>query len=93
LKYGRVIGNLVSTIKHEAYQASKLLLVQPLSLQMKAEGELLVAIDTVGAGVGELVLVVEEGRAARDLLPYPRVPVRALVVGIVDRIDLQRDKS
>ncbi len=93
MKLARVIGSVVSTIKHEAYHASKLLLVQPLDLSMRAEGSAMVAIDTVGAGAGEMVLMVDEGRAARDILPFKRVPVRTLIVGIVDRVDLDRGRS
>ena len=88
MKLARVIGSVVSTIKHEAYHASKLLLVQPLDLRQRAEGPAMVAMDTVGAGAGEMVLIVDEGRAARDILPYKRVPVRTLIVGIVDQLDL-----
>jgi len=93
VKLGKVIGSVVSTIKHEAYQSSKLLLVQPLDLSLRAEGPAVVAIDTVGAGAGETVVFVDEGRAARDILPYKRVPVRTLVVGIVDQLDLRSGDS
>ena len=85
---GSVIGNLVSTVKHEVYRGTKLLLVQPLGLDLKPQGDVVVAVDTVGAGPGELVLVVREGAAARQVLKAEHAPVRSLVIGIVDRTDI-----
>lgn len=79
---GRVVGNVVSTIKHPLYQGKKILLVQPLP-----QGNTIVAIDTVGAGIGETVLVATEGRAASEILNVPRGPVRSIIVGIVDHVD------
>ena len=85
---GRVIGNLVSTVKHDVYRGTKLLLVQPLGLDMNPQGDVVVAVDTVGAGPGELVLVVREGAAAREVLEVEHAPVRSLVIGIVDYFDI-----
>jgi len=85
---GKVIGNLVSTVRHEVYRGTKLLLVQPLDLNLKPRGDMVVAVDTVGAGPGELVLVVREGAAARQVLKAEHAPVRSLVIGIVDRADI-----
>jgi len=85
---GKVIGNLVSTVRHEVYRGTKLLLVQPLDLNLKPQGDMVVAVDTVGAGPGELVLVVREGAAARQVLKAEHAPVRSLVIGIVDRADI-----
>ncbi len=85
---GKVIGNLVSTVRHEVYRGTKLLLVQPLDLNLKPQGDVMVAVDTVGAGPGELVLVVREGAAARQVLKAEHAPVRSLVIGIVDRADI-----
>lgn len=79
---------MVSTIKHPAYQAVKLLVVQPLDLALRPTGPAILAIDTVGAGDGETVLVVDEGKAARDVLAKGPVPVRSLVVGIIDHVDV-----
>lgn len=83
---GRVVGSLVSTIKHRAYASTKLLLVQPLDLDGKEEGPDMVCVDTVGAGAGELVLVCKEGAAARQVLKMEYAPVRSLVIGIVDSV-------
>lgn len=86
---GRVVGNVVSTIKHPLYHGKKILLVQPLdSAHGKPRGNTVVAIDTVGAGIGELVLVATEGRAASEILNVARGPVRSIIVGIIDAIEV-----
>ena len=75
-----VVGTLVATQKHRKFDASKLLLVQP-------RGPLLLAVDTVGAGVREKVLVVLDGKAASDAMQRRGTPVDAAILGIVDRVD------
>lgn len=90
MKIGRVIGNVVSTIRQEVFAGTKLLLVKPLDLNRRATGQVVVAVDTVGAGAGEEVIVVDEGKAAADILQNPRAPIRALVVGIIDEVKLVR---
>jgi microcompartment protein CcmK/EutM len=84
----RVVGTVVSTQKHRKLEAAKLLLVQPLDLDETPRGHALLAIDGVGAGVHEKVLIVIEGRAAGELLGRKAAPVDAAIVGIVDRVDL-----
>ena len=84
---GRIIGSLVSTIKHPAYRATKLLLVQPLDMHGNDTGAPMVAVDTVGAGAGEMVLVCKEGSAARQVLRVKYAPVRSLVIGIIDYVE------
>jgi microcompartment protein CcmK/EutM len=83
----RVVGTVVSTQKNRKLEGAKLLLVQPLTLDDAARGVALLAIDSVGAGVGEKVLVVIEGKAAGDALGRKAAPVDAAVVGIVDRVE------
>ena len=85
---GRVIGTLVSTQKHRKLQNAKLLLVQPLTLDDAPRGVPLLAIDSVGAGVGEKVLVVIEGRAAGAALRRKAAPVDAAIIGIVDTVTI-----
>ncbi|RPI00682.1 MAG: hypothetical protein EHM72_08500 [Calditrichaeota bacterium] len=86
---GRIIGSVVSTIKHPCYNHQKILLVKPVSPQGAPQSGLMVAVDLVGAGSGDLVLVASEGRAAEELLDFScRMPVRSLIVGIIDQIDL-----
>lgn len=85
---GRVVGNVVSTVKHPLYNGKAILLVQPLGPDHKQpRGNTIVAVDTVGAGTGDLVLVAAEGRAASEILREPRGPVRSIIIGIIDAID------
>ena len=83
---GRVIGTLVATQKHRKLEGAKLLLVQPLTLDDAPRGVPVLTIDSVGAGVGEKVLIVIEGRAAGDALRRKAAPVDAAIIGIVDRV-------
>lgn len=89
MQIARVIGTLVATQKHRKLEGAKLLIVQPLDLDGAPRGGALLTIDSVGAGIGERVLVVIEGRAAGDALRRKAAPVDAAIVGIVDRVDLQ----
>ena len=84
----RVIGTVVATQKHRKFEGAKLLLVQPLNIDDTPRGNALLAVDGVGAGVDEKVLVVLEGRAAGEALGRKAAPVDAAVVGIVDTISL-----
>jgi ethanolamine utilization protein EutN len=88
MQLARVIGTLVATQKHRKLDGAKLLLVQPLDLNDAPRGTPLLTIDSVGAGIGEKVLVVIEGRAAGEALGRKAAPVDAAIVGIVDRVDL-----
>jgi ethanolamine utilization protein EutN len=88
MQLARVVGTLVSTQKHPKFEGAKLLLVQPLNPDESPRGTALLAVDGVGAGVHETVLIVQEGRAAGEALGRKAAPVDAAVIGIVDRIDL-----
>jgi ethanolamine utilization protein EutN len=83
----RVVGPLVATQKHRKFVGAKLLLVQPVDDRGAPRGSALLAVDTVGAGVSETVLVVLDGRAAGDAMDRKAAPVDAAIVGIVDRVD------
>jgi len=85
---GRVVGTLVATQKHRTLVGAKLLLVQPLTLDDTPKGVPVLAIDSVGAGVGEKVLYLIEGKAAQDALRRRAAPVDAAIMGIVDTVDL-----
>jgi ethanolamine utilization protein EutN len=89
MQIGRVIGTVVSTQKHKKLEGAKLLLVQPLNTDDTPRGTALLAVDGVGAGVQEKVLIVLEGRAAGEALGRKAAPVDAAVVGIVDRVDVE----
>jgi ethanolamine utilization protein EutN len=88
LQIARVIGTLVATRKHRKFEGAKLMLVQPLNLDDTPRGTALLAVDGVGAGVHEKVLVVLEGRAAGEALGQKAAPVDAAIIGIVDNVDV-----
>jgi len=89
VQIARVVGTVVSTQKNRKLEGAKLLLVQPLTLQDEPRGVALLAIDSVGAGVGEKVLVVIEGKAAGQALGRKAAAVDAAIIGIVDSVDYQ----
>jgi len=86
---GRVFGTVVATIKHETFAGRKLLLVERLSPEGEADKKYDIAVDVVQAGVGDRVLVLDEGNSARQIVGLePNGAIRAVVVGIIDQIDL-----
>lgn len=89
MQIARVIGTVVSTQKHAKFESAKLLLVQPVNIDDSPRGPALLAIDGVGAGVHERVLVVLEGRAAGEALGRKGAPVDAAIIGIIDRVDIE----
>ena len=89
MQIARVIGTVVATQKHQTFEGAKLLLVQPIALDDTPRGTPLLAVDSVGAGVTEKVLVVIEGRAAGEALGRKGAPVDAAVIGIIDSVDVQ----
>jgi ethanolamine utilization protein EutN len=91
MQIARVVGTVVSTQKNKKFEGAKLLLVQPLNLDETPRGAALLAVDGVGAGVHEKVLIVLEGRAAGELLGKKGAPVDAAVVGIIDHVDVDGD--
>jgi ethanolamine utilization protein EutN len=88
MQIGRVIGTVVSTQKHRTFEGAKLLLVQPLAMDDTPRGAPLLAVDGVGAGVHEKVLIVLEGRAAGEALGRKAAPVDAAIVGIIDTVTI-----
>jgi ethanolamine utilization protein EutN len=88
MQLARVVGTVVATHKHRAFEGAKLLLVQPVGLDDTPRGATLLAVDSVGAGVTERVLIVLEGRAAGEALGRKGAPVDAAVIGIVDSVDV-----
>jgi ethanolamine utilization protein EutN len=89
LQLARVVGTVVSTHKHPKFEGAKLLLVQPITLDDKPRGVALLAVDAVGAGVNEKVLVVIEGRAAAEAVGRKGAPVDAAIIGIVDAVEVE----
>ena len=86
---GTVTGHLHSTIAHEFYRAKKLLLVEREDAGGRPTGAYLIAVDAVDAGVGQRVLVLDEGNGARQIVWSSQAPVRSVVVGIVDEVSLE----
>lgn len=83
----RVAGRITSTIHHPDLAGRKLLVLDKLDAMGQATGSHVIAIDTVGAGAGETVIMLDEGNGARQILGVKDMPVRSVVVGIVDDLD------
>jgi ethanolamine utilization protein EutN len=93
MQIGTVVGTVVATQKHRKLEGAKLMLVQPVTPGGEPRGATLLAIDSVGAGVGERVLLVIEGKAAGDALGRKAAPVDAAIVGIIDAIDIPSEAA
>jgi ethanolamine utilization protein EutN len=87
---GKVIGTLVATRKDESLIGSKLMITQPLDIDYKPVGEPFIAVDTVGAGIGETVFYAE-GTASRNAAGKPNAAIDAAIIGIVDNLDVYKD--
>ncbi len=87
MKLGRVVGTVVSTINVPDFDNRTLLLCDLLDPAGRPSGGYLIAVDTVGAGAGEMVLILDEGNSARQVLSAPSAPIRTVIVGIVDAVD------
>ncbi|MFT9495183.1 EutN/CcmL family microcompartment protein [Anaerosolibacter sp.] len=87
MKIGKIIGTVVATRKDERLTGHKLMITQGLDLEGNPEGDAVIAVDTVGAGIGELVIFTT-GTAARYAADKPQSPIDAAVVGIIDNIDV-----
>ncbi len=86
---GRIIGSVVSIIHHPVVEGRKLLVAERLDSSGRPTGGYIIAIDAIGAGQGETVLILDEGNGARQILDDTDAPVRSLVVGIVDAVELE----
>jgi len=85
----KVKGNLVSTQKNSSLVGQKLLLVHPIDLNDNYIGKNdVVAIDVVNAGIGDTVLLVQEGKAVQQILGHKNAPVHSVIVAVVDSIDV-----
>ena len=84
----RVVGNVVATQKHQTHEGKKILLIQPLDLENQPMGDVVVALDSVDAGVGDRVLAVQEGFSAMTSVGHTESPIDAAVIGIVDAVEL-----
>jgi len=85
----RVVGDVVSTQMNDHLRHNRLLLVEPIDLQGNRIGGEIIALDKVDAGPGDRVLVVKEGGCARLLMEDDLVPLQAVVVAVVDRLEVE----
>ncbi|MBS2027322.1 MAG: EutN/CcmL family microcompartment protein [Deltaproteobacteria bacterium] len=84
----QVEGTVVCTVKHPKFAAKTLLVVQPIDEAGKPTGKSFVAVDHAQAGEGDRVLVLREGNGVRQVLKDPNLPIRSVIVGVVDRVDV-----
>ena len=85
---GRVIGDITATIRHPFFEGKKLLVIERTGGDGVATGDYVIAIDAVGVGPGDPVHVLDEGTGARQVVGSATAPVRTVVVGFLDRVDL-----
>lgn len=88
MKLGRVRGSVVATIRVPDLEGRRLLLCDLLTESGGDTGAYTIAVDAVGAGSGERVLILDEGNSARQVLHAPDAPIRAVVVGVVDQVEV-----
>ncbi len=86
MKIGKVVGNLWSTHCHDAYNSRKLMIVQPLSPKLQEIGMATMAIDYVGAGIGDLVVMGSAPGLASQVFGIPRAPINEMIMGIIDDV-------
>lgn len=86
---GRVLGEVVSTVKHESLRNRKLLVVDRIDTSGASLDDSVLAVDAVDAGVGDTVLVVDEGGSAAIVTGLPNPPIRTVIVGVIDSIDIE----
>jgi microcompartment protein CcmK/EutM len=84
----RVVGNVVASQKHQSHEGKKILLIQPLDLDGRPMGDVVVALDAVDAGIGDRVLAVQEGFSAMTSVGHIESPIDAAVIGVVDTVEL-----
>ncbi|KNF07039.1 ethanolamine utilization EutN/carboxysome family protein [Gottschalkia purinilytica] len=90
MNLGRVIGTLVATRKDDSLIGSKLMITQPLDIDYNPVGDPFIAVDTVGAGIGE-VIIYAEGTASRNAAKKHEAAIDAAIIGIVDNMDVYKD--
>ena len=88
MKLCRVTGNVVATVKHETYRGHKLMIVQPIDELGADVGASFLAVDLAQAGPGDTVLVMQEGNGVRQILKEKVLPIRSIIIGIVDAVEV-----
>ena len=87
----RVKGNVVATLKHPCYEGHKILIVQPIDEKGNDMGDSFLSCDSVQAGPGDTVLVMQEGNAARQILGTWEDPFHSVIMGIVDKVSVEEE--
>lgn len=87
MKLCRVTGNVVATVKHPTYRGHKLMIVQPIDERGADTGTSFLAVDLVQSGPGDRVLVMQEGNGVRQILKEQKLPIRSIIIGVVDEVD------
>jgi microcompartment protein CcmK/EutM len=85
----RVVGTVIATQKQQAHEGKKILLLQPLNLEGQPAGDVVVGLDAVDAGIGDRVLVVQEGFSAMTSVGHTESPIDAAVIGVVDQVEME----
>lgn len=88
MKLGKVIGNITSTIKTQSHNGLKMMIVELIDQEENNLAETVIAVDCAQSGIGDIVLILEEGGSAREVMKRADGAVDAVIVGIVDKIDL-----
>lgn len=91
MRIARVVGNVVATLKHEAYDGRTLLMVEPVDPYGKPAGPAQVAVDYVGAGVNEYVILGGAPGQAKDVFDIEVAPIREMVMGIIDEVEFDHE--
>jgi ethanolamine utilization protein EutN len=84
MQLGKVIGHVTSTIKHPSLNGWRMIIAQMLNVRREPEADPVVAVDKLGSGVGQTVILNCDGKGARELIGDEKSPVRWFVIGIVD---------
>ncbi len=84
----KVVGNIVATQKQQSHEGKKILLIQPLDLEDQPAGDVVAALDSVDAGIGDRVLAVQEGFSAMTSVGHTESPIDAAVIGVIDLVEL-----
>jgi ethanolamine utilization protein EutN len=85
MQFGTIVGHAVSTVKHASMIGWRLVVVQPLTTDGKEDGEPLLAIDKLGCGLGDRVILSNDGQTAREMVGKRNSPARWFVLGLCDR--------
>ena len=93
MNLARVIGRVWATHKDSTLEGKRILLVRPIGMDSSSRGEAYLAVDSVDAGAGERVLVIDEGASAGQVLDLDNPPIRSVIVGIVDEIRVDRGNA